>query len=127
MDETAWWIRSGRKELPVWVKPAIPHIRADLVRNFSYSNRNFQTESASQAFFYFSGNRGPARFQAYLRGEASLLSHDGNRATAELQKFIDHRGLVGTSPWGALAGLGLSRAYATETDSMKARIAYQDF
>jgi hypothetical protein len=66
-------------------------------------------------------------FQAYLRGEASLLSHAGNRATAELQKFIDHRGLVGTSPWGALAGLGLSRAHATETDSMKARIAYQDF
>jgi hypothetical protein len=61
-----------------------------------------------------------------LRGEVYLLSHDGNRATAELQKFIDHRGLVGTS-WVALAGLGLSRTYATENDSMKAPIAYQDF
>ncbi len=28
----------------------------------------------------------------YLRGEAYLMLHDGNRAAAEFQKFIDHRG-----------------------------------
>jgi hypothetical protein len=50
----------------------------------------------------------------YLCGEAYLLLHDGNRAAAEFQKFIDHRGLVVNFPWGALARLGLARAYALE-------------
>ncbi len=64
---------------------------------------------------------------AYLRGEAYLMLHDGNRAAAEFQKFIDHRGLVVNFPWGALARLGLARAYAMEGDTAKARTAYQDF
>jgi len=51
---------------------------------------------------------------AYLRGEAYLMLHDGNRAAAEFQKFIDHRGLVRNFPWGALARLGLARAYAMQ-------------
>ncbi len=50
----------------------------------------------------------------YLRGEAYLMLHDGNRAAAEFQKFIDQRGLVVNFPWGALARLGLARAYALE-------------
>ena len=88
---------------------------------------------------------------AYLRGEAYLMLHDGNRAAAEFQKFIDHRGLVENFPWGALARLGLARAYAMQAglpvaavsdrrkedgarraplqpDALaKARAAYQDF
>jgi eukaryotic-like serine/threonine-protein kinase len=64
---------------------------------------------------------------AYLRGEAYLMLHDGNRAAAEFQKFIDHRGLVGNFPWGALARLGLARAYALQGDTAKSRAAYQDF
>jgi len=64
---------------------------------------------------------------AYLRGEAYLMLHDGNRAAAEFQKFIDHRGLVANFPWGALARLGLARAYAMQGDTTKARAAYQDF
>jgi tetratricopeptide (TPR) repeat protein len=84
----------------------------------------------------------------YLRGEAYLMLHDGNRAAAEFQKFIDHRGLVENFPWGALARLGLARAYALEAgvgaglvpaqghpqgaplqqDALaKAHAAYQDF
>jgi hypothetical protein len=50
----------------------------------------------------------------YVRGQAYLMLHDGNRAAAEFQKFIDHRGLVANFPWGALARLGLARAYALE-------------
>ena len=85
---------------------------------------------------------------AYLRGEAYLMLHDGNAAAAEFQKFIDHRGAVMNFPWGALARLGLARAYALEAgvgaglvpaqghpqgaplqqDALaKARAAYQDF
>jgi len=64
---------------------------------------------------------------AYLRGQAYLMLHDGNRAAAEFQKFIDHRGLVVNFPWGALARLGLARAYAMQGDIAKAKPAYQDF
>ena len=69
---------------------------------------------------------------AYLRGEAYLMLHDGNAAAAEFQKFIDHYGLVGNFPWGALARLGLARAYALNaaTDPAvrdKAGTEYQNF
>ena len=69
---------------------------------------------------------------AYLRGEAYLMLHDGNAAAAEFQKFIDHYGLVTNFPWGALARLGLARAYALEAQidpaaRDKARAAYQNF
>jgi serine/threonine protein kinase/tetratricopeptide (TPR) repeat protein len=63
----------------------------------------------------------------YLRGEAYLMLHDGNRAAAEFQKFIDHRGFVMNFPWGALARLGLARAYALQGDTAKAGSAYEDF
>ena len=55
------------------------------------------------------------------------MLHDGTRAATEFQKFIDHRGLVRNLPWGALAHLGLARAYAKQGETMKARAAYQDF
>jgi tetratricopeptide (TPR) repeat protein len=63
----------------------------------------------------------------YIRGEAYLKLHDGNAAAAEFQKFIDHRTLVLNFPWGALARLGLARAYALQGNTPKARAAYQDF
>jgi serine/threonine protein kinase/tetratricopeptide (TPR) repeat protein len=68
----------------------------------------------------------------YVRGEAYLALHDGKSAAAEFQKFIDHYGLVGNFPWGALARLGMARAYALEADADpavrgKARAAYENF
>ncbi|HXX56297.1 MAG TPA: hypothetical protein VEJ17_00730 [Candidatus Nitrosotalea sp.] len=63
----------------------------------------------------------------YVRGEAYLMLHDGDRAAAEFRKFIEHRGVVMNFPWGALARLGLARAYVMEGDTAKARAAYQDF
>jgi DNA-binding winged helix-turn-helix (wHTH) protein/tetratricopeptide (TPR) repeat protein len=63
----------------------------------------------------------------YLRGEAYLMLHDGSGAAGEFRKFIDHRGVVMNFPWGALARLGLARAYALQGDTAKARAAYQDF
>jgi eukaryotic-like serine/threonine-protein kinase len=63
----------------------------------------------------------------YIRGEAYLMLHDGKEAAAEFQKFIDHRGVVVNFPWGALARLGLARAYAMQGDTTKAKAAYQDF
>jgi len=63
----------------------------------------------------------------YVRGQAYLMLHDGNHAAAEFQKFIDHRGVLTNFPWGALARLGLARAYAMQGDTAKAKAAYQDF
>jgi eukaryotic-like serine/threonine-protein kinase len=63
----------------------------------------------------------------YLRGEAYLAEHQGTEAAAEFQKILDHRGLVKNSPIGALARLGLSRAFALSGDTLKAKTAYQDF
>jgi eukaryotic-like serine/threonine-protein kinase len=53
--------------------------------------------------------------------------HQGSEAAAEFQKILDHRGLVLNDPIGALAHLGLARAYAMQGDIAKAKEAYQDF
>lgn len=63
----------------------------------------------------------------YLRGEAYLMLHESSAGAAEFRKFIDHWGVVWNFPWGALARLGLARAYVEQGDSAKARAAYQDF
>jgi tetratricopeptide (TPR) repeat protein len=66
-------------------------------------------------------------YPAYIRGQAQLMSHNGTAAAVEFQKFLDHRGIVVNFPLGALAHLGLARAYALQGDTTKARNAYQDF
>ena len=63
----------------------------------------------------------------YLRGEAYLMLHDGNGAAAEFQKFVDHRGVVVNFPWGALARLGMARAYPMQGSPARASAAYLDF
>ncbi len=63
----------------------------------------------------------------YIRAQSYLAAHDGRAATAEFQKILDHRGVVVTDAIGALAHLGLGRAYALEGDNARARTAYQDF
>jgi tetratricopeptide (TPR) repeat protein len=76
---------------------------------------------------------GPPQFQlgtlypAYIRGQAYLAAHNGTAAAAEFQKFLDHRGIVINFPLGALAHLGLARAYALSGDTAKAKTAYNDF
>ena len=55
------------------------------------------------------------------------MAHNGAAAAAEFQKFLAHRGVVGNFPLGALARLGLARAYAFQGDTAKSRTAYQDF
>ena len=42
-------------------------------------------------------------------------------------RSLDHRGITLNFPLGALAHLGLARAYALQGDTAKARAAYQDF
>jgi tetratricopeptide (TPR) repeat protein len=64
---------------------------------------------------------------AYVRGEALLAAHRYAEAAAEFQKILDHRGIVGLDPIGALAHLQLARAFVLTGDKIKAKPAYQDF
>jgi predicted Zn-dependent protease len=66
-------------------------------------------------------------YPVYVRGEAYLAANSGSEAAVEFQKILDHRGIVGNAPIGALAHLGLARAYALQGDMIKANAAYQDF
>ena len=68
-----------------------------------------------------------ALYPVYLRGEAYLAAKQGSAAAAEFQKVLDYAGVVGNEPIGALAHLGLSRAFALSGDNAKAKNAYQDF
>jgi hypothetical protein len=66
-------------------------------------------------------------YPAYVRGEAYLAAHNGAAAAAEFQKLVDHRNIVVNFPLGALAHLGLARAYVLPGNTAKAKAAYQDF
>jgi len=70
---------------------------------------------------------GFALYPVYLRGEAYVAARQGSAAAAEFQKIVDHSGVVGNEPIGALAQLGLGRSFALSGDMAKARIAYQNF
>ncbi len=63
----------------------------------------------------------------YFRGLAYVSAKQGASAAGEFQKILDHPGIVVNEPIGALAHLGLGRAYALSGDKVKAAAAYQDF
>jgi eukaryotic-like serine/threonine-protein kinase len=63
----------------------------------------------------------------YVRGEAHLAAGKGAEAATEFQKILDHRGVVGSEPIGALAHLQMGRALALAGEADKAKQAYEDF
>ena len=68
-----------------------------------------------------------AMYPVFVRGEAYLAARQGPEAAAEFQKILDHRGIVLNQPVGAIARLGLARAYVLEDERGKARAAYEEF
>jgi tetratricopeptide (TPR) repeat protein len=66
-------------------------------------------------------------YPAYIRGQALLAARNGSAAQIEFEKILSHQGLTRTCETGALAHLGLARAYALEGDTAKAKAAYQNF
>jgi hypothetical protein len=109
----------------------LPTLRAKLAA--SRRNPSDAIESLRVAALYelgqttFSVVGWTAMYPVFVRGEAYLAAHQGNEAAAEFQKILDHRGVVLNEPIGALAHLGLARAYTLSGDTVKARAAYQDF
>jgi predicted Zn-dependent protease len=107
----------------------LPTIRAAVAMEHKDPNRAVELLKETNAIELGSTTLSLAVFlmPVYVRGEAYLAIGDGQRAATEFQKFIDHRGVVTNFPWGALARLGLARAYALQGDTAKARAANQDF
>jgi len=68
-----------------------------------------------------------ALYPIYFRGRAYLAAKNAAAAAGEFQKILDHAGVVGNEPIGALAHLGLGRAYSLSGNTVKAKAEYQDF
>jgi DNA-binding winged helix-turn-helix (wHTH) protein/tetratricopeptide (TPR) repeat protein len=102
----------------------LPTIRAQLALSRKDPSRAIEILQTATPYELSSPG---ALYPAYVRGESYLAAHQANEAAAEFQKILDHRGLVANSPIGALARLGLGRAYALSGDKTKAKSAYQDF
>jgi serine/threonine protein kinase/tetratricopeptide (TPR) repeat protein len=107
----------------------LPSIRAAIEINGKNAGKALETLRAASAYDLAQCqpiNLG-MMYPSYLRGQAYLQARKGKEAEAEFQKIIDHRGIVLNYPTGALARLGLARAYALQGDSAKARTGYLDF
>jgi tetratricopeptide (TPR) repeat protein len=76
---------------------------------------------------YERGSSSAIMYPVYVRGQAYLRAGRGREAGVEFQKILDSSGIVLNDPIGALAHLGLARAYAMQGDTAKAKAAYQDF
>jgi tetratricopeptide (TPR) repeat protein len=109
----------------------LPTIRAALELNRQNPSKAVEILQMTAAYEYGEPDPAPELggylYPVYLRGLAFLALRQGNSAAAEFQKFIDRRGVVINCPLGALAPLGLARAYALQGNTSKARAAYQDF
>ena len=68
-----------------------------------------------------------AAYPVYFRGQAYLAAKNGAAAAAEFQEILDHSGVVGNEPIGALSHLGLGRAYSLSGNTAKAKTEYQAF
>jgi tetratricopeptide (TPR) repeat protein len=109
----------------------LPTIRALLALSRSDASKAIETLQATAP--YELGSPPATNFNfvslypVYVRGEAYLAAHQASEAAAEFQKILSQRGVVVNEPIGALAHLGLARAYVLQGDAAKARVAYQDF
>jgi tetratricopeptide (TPR) repeat protein len=109
----------------------VPTIQAQLALNEHTPEKAISVLQAAVPYeLGSSGNSAvftSALYPIYVRGQAYLASHQGAEASAEFEKILNWRGVVLNEPIGALAHLGLARAYAMQSETTKARAAYQDF
>ena len=107
----------------------LPTIRAAIELNLNHPLQAVELLQVSTSYELGSVPLLPqaTMYPAFVRGEAYLRLKDGAKAAREFQKLIDHPGCVLNYPLGALAHLGLGRAYALAGETTKARSAYRDF
>jgi eukaryotic-like serine/threonine-protein kinase len=102
----------------------LPTIRALLALNRKDSSKAIELLQVASP--YELGTAG-GLYPVYVRGEAYLVARQSSEAATEFQKILDHRGIVQNEPIGALAHLGLGRAYAMSVETANARAAYENF
>ena len=105
---------------------ALPSIRAAIQLQQNKPLMAIETLEVSRPYELGQGSL-TYMYPAYLRGEAYSKTGQGEKAAAEFEEILDHRGIVLNSPIGALAYLGLARAYVVHNDTAKAKAAYRDF
>jgi tetratricopeptide (TPR) repeat protein len=112
----------------------LPAIRASLAIRGGEPERAIETLRAASPYELGTGPSAAGRpapglrmMAVYVRGNAYLAARQGTQAAVEFRKILDHPGIVWLSPVGALAHLGLGRAYALQGETAKAKMAYQDF
>jgi eukaryotic-like serine/threonine-protein kinase len=107
----------------------LPMIRAAMALRSGDAGRAVEALAAAEPYELGHTNTSFtfALYPVYLRGIAYLAEKQGAPAAREFQKILDHAGVVGNEPIGALARLGLGRAYALSGDAAKSKTAYQDF
>ncbi len=116
----------------------IPVIRAQLALLHGDSSKAIELLEPSLPYDLGGGNGLVDQLvvSPYVRGATYLAAKKGPEAAAEFQKLINHSGLVLYETIGALAHLGMGRAYALEAQTSQgpddtaranARKAYQDF
>ncbi|MGB2629317.1 MAG: protein kinase [Candidatus Acidiferrum sp.] len=109
----------------------LPTLRAKSAVNRGNASEAIETLRAATRYELgqttFSTYGWNAMYPVFVRGEAHLAAHQGSEAAAEFLKILDHPGIVANQPIGALAHLGLARAYVLQGDAAKAKAAYQDF
>ena len=109
----------------------LPTLRAKLALNKGNAAEAIESLKAAAPYELGTSTNCPvawtAMYPVFVRGEAYLAARQGTEAASEFQKILDHPGVVLNQPIGALAHLGLARAYVSQGDTAKAKAAYQNF
>jgi hypothetical protein len=105
----------------------LPSVRAQLALNHMETQKAIEDLQMAVPYELGCPDGDNPLFPIYLRGLADLMARRGSEAAAEFQKILDHRGIVLSSPIGALAHLEIARAFTMQGQTTKARVAYQDF
>jgi tetratricopeptide (TPR) repeat protein len=95
---------------------------AEAVERLEIAHRYELAANGLSFSFYLGGLH-----SAYVRGEALVAGRRYLEAEAEFQKILNHRGVVGLDPIGALAHLQLGRVLGLSGDNARARSAYEAF
>ena len=105
----------------------LPTVQAQIAISRKNPERSIELLQTAAPYELTSSSFNGCIYPAYVRGQAYLAAKQGAAAAAEFQKILDHSGLVASCETGALAHLGIARAYELQGDSVKARAAYKGF
>ena len=120
--EIAEQLDQGYPSAPLIQNYWLPAIRAEI--EIALKNPSNAIELLRDAEPYELSSES-AMIPVYVRGKAHLSARQGQAAVTEFQKLLEHRGIIGNSPIGALAQLGLARALTVSGNISDARMHYQ--